>query len=357
MTMSANKREAMAGLVKGERTRRVLEAVILEYIQGGVPVGSRAIAKRYGLNVSPATVRNVMADLEELGLLFQPHTSAGRVPTDLGLRVYIDSIVKIQQLSGADRERIKRSYQGGVPRVEDLLKETSKVLSSFSKQAGVVLTPRLSKIGFKRIEFIRLRPNIVITILVSKAGIVHNTIVDVEESITQDELDKYSRYLNGLLQDLTLQQVKMRLLEEMKKEKVLFDRLLAKALELSQQALIENIEESELYIGGRTNLLDNPEFADVEQMRRIFNAFEEKSKIIDLLDKSMAGKGVNIFIGSESELLDMENVSFITSPYTSGNEILGTLGVMGPTRMDYSRIIPLVDYTAKLLSKMLEEAF
>jgi heat-inducible transcriptional repressor len=347
----------MKGLVKGERSRRVLEAVILEYIKGGVPVGSRAIAKRYGLSVSPATIRNVMADLEELGLLYQPHTSAGRVPTELGLRVYIDAILKIQQLSIADREQIRRSYRGGASRVEGLLQETSKVLSSFSRQAGLVLTPRLSHTVFKRIEFVRLRTSMVMTILVSQAGIVHNTVFEIKEDISQEELDKYGRYLNDMLQDLALHQVKARLLEEMKKEKVLFDRLLSKALELSQKALQENIENSELYIGGRTNLLDNPEFADVEQMRRIFNAFEEKSKIIDLLDKSMSAGGVNIFIGSESELLDMESVSFITSPYASGDEVLGTLGVIGPTRMDYSRIIPLVDYTAKLLSKMLEETF
>lgn len=335
----------------------MLEAIILEYIKSGMPVGSRAVAKRYGLNVSPATIRNVMADLEELGLLHQPHTSAGRIPTELGLRVYIDSILKIQQLSVADRERIRRSYKTGASPVEELLKETSRVLSSFSRQAGVVLTPRLYQTVFRRIEFVRLRASMVMTILVSQAGIVHNTVFGIEEDIFQEELDKYSRYLNSMLQDLTLDQVKARLLEEMKKEKVLFDRLLSKVLELSKKALQENIEDSELYIGGRTNLLDNPEFADVEQMRRIFDAFEEKSKIIDLLDKSMSAGGVNIFIGSESELLDMESMSFVTSPYTSGGDILGTLGVIGPTRMDYSRIIPLVDYTAKLLSKMLEEAF
>jgi heat-inducible transcriptional repressor len=347
----------MRGLLRGKRTRRILEAVILEYIKGGVPVGSRAIAKRYGLKVSPATVRNVMADLEELGLLYQPHTSAGRVPTELGLRVYIDAILKIQQLSVGDREKIRQYYRGGASRVEGLLRETSKVLSSFSKQAGVVLTPRLSQTMFKRIEFVRLRPNMVMTILVSQAGIVHNTLFEMEEDISQEELDKYSRYLNELLQDLTLHQVKERLLEEMEKEKVLFDSLLSKALELSQRALQENIEDSELYIDGGTNLLDNPEFADVEHMRRIFSTFEEKSRLIDLLDKSMLAGGINIFIGSESELSDMESVSFVTSPYASGDEVLGTLGVIGPTRMDYSRIIPLVDYTAKLLSRMLEESF
>ncbi len=347
----------MKGLIRGERTRLVLESVILEYIKGGVPVGSRAIAKKYGLNVSPATIRNVMADLEDLGLLYQPHTSAGRVPTELGLRVYIDSIVKIQQLSALDRERIKRSYRGGASRIEGLLKETSKVLSSFSKQAGVVLTPRFSQTVFRRIEFVRLRSSMVMTILVSQAGIVHNMIFEIEEDIAQDQLDKYGRYLNEMLQNLTLYQVKERLLELMKKEKVLFDRLLSRALEISQKALEQNVEESELYIDGRTNLLDNPELADVEQLRRIFSAFEEKGKIIDLLDKSMSAEGVNIFIGSESELMDMESVSFITSPYASGDEVLGTLGVIGPTRMDYSRIIPLVDYTAKLLSKMLDETF
>jgi heat-inducible transcriptional repressor len=298
-----------------------------------------------------------MADLEDLGLLHQPHTSAGRIPTELGLRVYIDSILEIKQLSLRDRERIRRSYKSGVSPVERLLKETSKVLSSFSKHAGVVLRPRLSQTVFRRIEFVRLRMCLVMTILVSQAGLVHNAVFEVEEDISQEELEKYSRYLNAMLQDLTVDQVKARLLKEMKKEKVLFDRLLSKALELSKKALQENIEGGELYIGGRTNLLDNPEFADVERMRRIFEAFEEKSKIIDLLDKSMLSGQVNILIGSESELLDMENLSFVTSPYTTGGEILGSLGVIGPTRMDYSRIIPLVDYTAKLLSEMLEEAF
>jgi heat-inducible transcriptional repressor len=182
-------------------------------------------------------------------------------------------------------------------------------------------------------------------------------VLETEEDISQEELNKYSRYLNAMLKDLTMDQLKNRLLEEMKEEKVLFDQLLSKALELSQQALQQKMEESELYINGRTNLLDNPELADVEQMRRIFSAFEEKSKIVELLDKSTSAEGVSIFIGSESELRDMESVSFITSPYTSGDEILGTLGVIGPTRMDYSRIIPLVDYTAKLLSKMLDDAF
>ncbi|MFP3870830.1 MAG: HrcA family transcriptional regulator, partial [Syntrophobacteria bacterium] len=210
---------------------------------------------------------------------------------------------------------------------------------------------------FRRIEFVRLRSNIVMAILVSQAGIVHHTVFEIEDEISQEELDNYSRYHNEMLQNLTLHQVKVRLLEEMKKEKVLFDKLLAKALELSQQALQKNVVESELYIEGRSNLLDNPEFAHVEQMRRIFSAFEEKSKIISLLDKSVAAEGVSIFIGSESELQDMQGMSFITSPYTSGEELLGTLGVIGPTRMDYSRIIPLVDYTAKLLGKMLEQGY
>jgi len=338
-----------------DRDRLVLNAVIAEYIKTGMPVGSRAISKKYGMSVSPATIRNVMADLEDLGYLYQPHTSAGRVPTDLGLRVYVDSLLTIQQLTQAERERIRRAYRGGFRRVESLLKETSRVLSSFSGQAGLVLTPRLSTIAFKRIDFVRLRPRMVLAILVSQAGIIHNTLVQTEDDISQDEFDKYGRYLNGMLQDLTVAQVKERLLTEMKEEKVRFETLLSKVLELSQSALQQDVTDSDLYIDGRMNLLDHPEFADVEQMRRIFSAFEEKSKIIELLDKSTGAGRVHIIIGSESELQAMEGMSIIASPYTSGEETLGTIGVIGPTRMDYSRIIPLVDYTAKLLSKMLEE--
>lgn len=347
----------MEGLVEGKRNRQVLEAIIIEYIRSGQPVGSRAIAKKYGLNVSPATIRNVMADLEDLGLLYQPHTSAGRVPTDLGLRVYVDSILKIQQLSVGDRERIRRAYRGGVRPLENLLEETSRVLSNFSRQTGLVLTPKFASTKFKRIDFIRLRPNIILAILVSQAGTVHNTLVDVEEDVSQEELDRYSRYLSDMLKDLTLHQVKERLLAEMKKEKVLFDSLLSRALELSRQALYRDMEESTLFIGGRMNLLEHPEFTDVEQMRRVFAAFEEKNKIIELLEKSTSAEGVHIFIGSESEVEDMVGISLIASPYTTSEEVLGTLGVIGPTRMDYSRIIPLVDYTARLLSRMLEETY
>jgi heat-inducible transcriptional repressor len=338
-----------------ERNRLVLSAVIAEYIKTGMPVGSRAISKRYGMSVSPATIRNVMADLEDLGYLHQPHTSAGRVPTDLGLRVYVDSILTIQQLTQMERERIRRAYRGGFGRVESLLRETSRVLSSFSGQAGVVLTPRISTLAFKRIDFVRLRPRTTLAILVSQAGILHNTLVQTDDDISQDELDKYGRYLNGMLKDLTVAEVKERLLAEMKEAKILFDTLLSKILELSQSADHKDVTDGDLYIDGRMNLLAHPEFADVEQMRRIFSAFEEKSKIIELLDKSTAAGRVHIIIGSESELQGMEGMSIIASPYTSGEETLGTIGVIGPTRMDYSRIIPLVDYTAKLLSKMLEE--
>jgi heat-inducible transcriptional repressor len=338
-----------------DRDRLVLNAVIAEYIKTGMPVGSRAISKKYGMSVSPATIRNVMADLEDLGYLYQPHTSAGRVPTDLGLRLYVDSLLTLQQLTQAERERIRRAYRGGFKRVESLLKETSRILSSFSGQAGLVLTPRLSAIAFKRIDFVRLRPRMVLAILVSQAGIIHNTLVQTEDDISQDELDKYAHHLNGMLQDLTVAQVKERLLTEMKEEKVLFDTILSKVVELSQSALQKDVTDSDLYIDGRMNLLAHPEFADVEQMRRIFSAFEEKSKIIELLDKSTGAGRVHIIIGSESELQGMEGMSIIASPYTSGEETLGTIGVIGPTRMDYSRIIPLVDYTAKVLSKMLEE--
>jgi heat-inducible transcriptional repressor len=346
----------MDDALREDRNRFVLNAVIAEYIKTGMPVGSRSISKKYGMSVSPATIRNVMADLEDLGYLYQPHTSAGRVPTDVGLRLYVDSILTIQQLTQAERERIRRAYRGGFRRVESLLKETSRILSAFSGQAGVVLTPRLSTIAVKHIDFVRLRPRIVLAILVSQAGILHNTIVQTEDDFCQDELDKYGRYLNGMLTDLTISQVKERLFAEMKEEKVHFDTLLAKILELSQNALQKEVVDSDLYIEGRTNLLAHPEFADVEQMRRIFAAFEEKSKIVELLDKSTAAGRVHIIIGSESELKGMEGISLIASPYTSGEEVLGTIGVIGPTRMNYSRIIPLVDYTSKLLSKMLEES-
>lgn len=338
------------------RDQEVLGAIVTDYIKTGEPVGSRTIAKRYGLNVSPATIRNVMADLEEIGLLYQPHTSAGRIPTERGFRFYLDSIVQFRRLEREERERIRNAFKHTSPDFRELLRQTSQVLSRFCQQASVVLWPRLSVTRFKHIEFIRIRANKILVVLISKAGLVHQTTLDSDEDISQDELTKYSNYLNELLEDIPLGEVKERILQEMRDEKVLFDQLYSRALEITQRVFQSNLGNSDVYIEGRLNLLNNPEFSDVERLRRILEAFEDKSRMVKLLDLTLSvSTGVKIILGTESELQDLNEIGLISSPYRKGSTLLGALGVIGPIRMDYSRIIPVVEFTAEILSELLEE--
>ena len=338
------------------RDQKVLEAVVTDYIQTGEPVGSRTISRRYGLKVSSATIRNVMADLEEMGFLAQPHTSAGRIPTEKGLRFYLDSLVQFKALEREERDLIRQAFESTQTDVKELLHRTSRVLSRFCKQAGVVLWPKLSAARLKQIEFIRLRPFQIMVLLISRSGLVHHHLLDSKEDIIQDELDKYSRYLNELLQDVPLGEVKQRILDEMRKEKVLFDQLYSRALEITRRFFMSTMENSDIYIEGKTNLLNNPEFADVERMRRLLEAFEDKSRMVQLLDTTLkTSTGIQIILGPESELGDLKEISLISSPYRRGDTMLGVLGVIGPLRMDYSRIIPVVEFTATLLGQLLEE--
>jgi len=343
-------------MVLTKRDEQVLGAVVTDYIHSGEPVGSRVIARRYGLKVSSATIRNVMSDLEELGFLHQPHTSAGRVPTEKGLRFYLDSIIKFKALEKGDRVLIQQAFQDAEMDVRDLLQRATGVLSRVCRQASVLLWPKLAGTRVKHIEFIRLRTCQIMVILISETGLVHHRLVEWEEDIGQGDLDKYARYLNELLEDVPLGEAKQRILDEMRNEKSTFDQLYTRALEMTRRFVQVTLENSEIYIEGQTHLLNNPEFAHVERMRRMLSAFEDKSRIIRLLDMTMEGaSGVQIVLGSENDLVDLGEISLISSPYRSGDSLMGVLGVIGPIRMDYSRIIPVVEFTASLLSQLLED--
>ncbi|MBM4332415.1 MAG: heat-inducible transcription repressor HrcA [Deltaproteobacteria bacterium] len=335
------------------RDRQVLQAIIMDYIQSAEPVGSRTVSKKYKIDLSPATIRNVMADLEEMGFLRQPHTSAGRVPTDRAFRFYVDSILEVRILNKIDQDRIKSGLEHEKTDINEMMKRASSLLSLLSKQTGVVLAPRFGSNVFKHIEFIKLRENKILVIIVSKLGEVQNKLIECDEHMSQDELDKYSRYLNEIMGGLSLVEAKRKIMEEMKKEKVLFDKLMYRALQLSQKAL-EDEGEGDLYIEGKTNIIRSPEFADVEKMRILLLAFEEKTKLVKLLDKALSVQGIQIFIGVENEFNEMKDCTVVAAPYSRQNFTLGTLGVIGPTRMDYSSIIPIVDYTAKILGKILK---
>jgi len=336
-----------------ERMRRILEIIIEGYIQTAEPVGSRVTSKKSNLNLSPATIRNVMSDLEELGLLYQPHPSAGRVPTQKGLRFYVDYILDVHELSNNEREKIRSIYPTFHVEGIDLFRETSRILSLSSHYLGVVWAPRMNLTVLQHIEFVKLRAHLVLALLVSTNGLVQNRIIEVEENFSQSELDHLSDYMNDLLAGLTLHQAREKILAEMEIEKKTYDHLLDQALKLGEKAFSPT-EEGDVFIEGRTNILDEPEFGNISRMRELFRAFEEKAKMVKVLDKCMEPKGVQISIGSENPIPEIGACSLITSTYSCRGEVLGALGVIGPRRIDYSKVIPLVDYTAKLLTEILE---
>jgi heat-inducible transcriptional repressor len=296
-----------------------------------------------------------MADLEELGYFYQPHTSAGRVPTEKGFRFYVDTLLESRELPSDTKEAIRRKYQNTPATSADFLKETSKILSEFTHGTGIVMAPKFVDTVFRRIAFVRLGRGQILAIFVSQSGFVQNKVIEIEEeNITKGDLEKYGRYLNEILSGLTLREVRYRILLEMRKEQNVYNKLLSRALRLGQSAL-ESKSEVEVYVEGQTNLLDFPEFSEIERMKSLFRTFEEKTILLKILDKALEHKGLQIFIGSENELQEMEDCSFVLSPYSQEDNALGALGVMGPTRMNYHDIVPIVDYIAKLLSDRLEE--
>jgi len=335
-----------------DRSRQILEAIIEDYIQTAEPVGSRTITRRHGLSLSPATVRNVMADLEEMGFLVSPHTSAGRVPTDKAYRLYVDSLVRLNRIAREEREEIRRRCSLTGKDIGEVLKETSRTLSSISHYMGIVMAPRFTANIFRHMEFIKLSGKKILAILVSQCGTVQNKIIETDDDLKIDDLNRMSNYLNDFLQGLTIAQVKKRILDEMQEDKVRYDTLMTKALELSRQTLEDG--EIEVFIEGQANILDQPEFADVAKMKDIIRAFEEKGQLLALLERCVVAEGVQIFIGSESHLNRMKGMSLVTATYVTGKNTVGILGVIGPTRMGYSKIIPIVDYTAKQVSRLLE---
>jgi len=339
-----------AGLT--ERSKRILEAIIEDYIVSAEPVGSRTVTRSHGLSLSPATVRNVMADLEEMGYLASPHTSAGRVPTDKAYRFYVDSLVEVGTIARNEQEEIVKRCSLAGKDLGEALKETSRMLSSLSHYTGIVVAPRFTDTVFRHIEFIKLGGSRILAILVSRNGSVQNKIIEAGDELRAADLVRMSNYLNHVLKGLTIAQVKEKIIREMQSDKVRYDALLARALEFSRQTLPDT--ESVVFIEGQSNILEQPEFADLGRMKEIFRAFEEKGQLLSLLDRCMAGQGVNIFIGAETHLSQMVGMSLITATYKTGRNTLGVLGVIGPTRMGYGKVIPIVDYTARLVSTLLE---
>ncbi len=336
-----------------ERSQNILEAIVEDYIASAEPVGSRAITRRHSFNLSPASVRNVMADLEEMGLLCSPHTSAGRIPTAKGFQYYIDTLLQVRDLSQQEKSKLRKSYRFSGMKLEDIMQEVGRVLSGLSKYTGLVMAPKFSSTVFRQIEFVRLSKGRLLVIYVSESGLVQNKVIDADPTLTDRHLEQIGNYLNRELNGLSIQEVRAKLSQELKEDRILYDQLKKQALSLSCAALQDEVE-NQIFVSGASLMLEQPEFASPQQIKRLIQTLESKKLLIELLDRSQSAQGVQIFIGSENTDINLDGYSLISSNFSSQKGAIGTLGVIGPVRMDYSQVIPIVDFTAQLVSRMLE---
>ncbi len=336
-----------------ERAQYLLKALIERHIRDGQPVGSKTLAQDSGLDLSPATVRNVVADLERLGLVHAPHTSAGRVPTELGYRLFIDSLVSVKPLGEPEVQTIAEQLDAEVD-TSTLLENASAMLSGLTRMAGVVMLPFQKQEALRHIEFLPLSDNRVLAILVINERDVQNRVIQTSRSYSRAELERIANYLNAQFEGRDLSAVRHDLLNQMQGDREHIDRLMRSAIDMAQQTSEGDSGAQDYVLAGETNLMGYEEMADVTRLRQLFEAFNEKRAMLDLFDKSLQAQGVQIFIGQESGYEVFDNCSVVTATYSSADDqVLGVLGVIGPTRMAYDRIIPVVDVTAKLLGRVL----
>jgi heat-inducible transcriptional repressor len=327
-----------------DRAKLLLKALVERYIADGQPVGSRTLSKASGLELSPATIRNVMADLEELGLIASPHTSAGRIPTARGYRLFVDTMLTVQ------REQLAAPTLAA-DQPQKVIANAAQMLSNLSQFVGVVMAPRRSSV-FRHIEFLRLSDRRVLVIIVSPDGDVQNRVIFTESDFTQSQLIEAANYINAHYAGLAIEQVRERLKAEMESLRGEIASLMQAAVTVSGEALSQAQEE--VVISGERNLLAVSDFSsDMGQLRRAFDLFEQKAQLLRLLDVSSKAEGVRIFIGGESQVVPIEELSVVSAPYEVDGQVVGTLGVIGPTRMPYDRMIQIVDITAKLVSNAL----
>jgi len=345
------RRESSEGPPLDARQEAILESVIRQHIVTGEPIGSRAVAQRPRLDLSPATIRSVMAELEERGLLTQPHVSAGRLPTTKAYRIYVDHMIGTPKMAANQTQAIDQAMSSHQGEIAELLEEASRQLSRLSNQVGVVLAPELGRIVVEHFEFVRLDLHRVVAILVGRSGVVHNRILTVDEPLGQAELDRIGRYLSEEFRGLTLLEARGRLERHMSEDRVAYDRLVAKSLELGQRTVAADPAVG-LFVDGAANLLDQPEFsADPERLKDLMRELDRKKTLIGLLGRVLEDEGVQVIIGAEHPGSGLEPCSVVAASYGSGSRVMGTLGIVGPTRMEYAQAIALVEYLAQVLGR------
>jgi len=341
--------------ILSDRARQLLKLLVEHYIRDGQPVGSRTLSRDSGLALSAATIRNVMADLEELGFVASPHTSAGRIPTDKGYRIFVDSLLKVEPLNTEQVLELERHLGEHTQDPKILVAAASKLLSSVTRLAGVVTLPRISHSALTQIEFLSLSEKRVLAILVVNGREVQNRILQLDRYFSADELKRASNYLNAEFAGKELEQVREHLVGQLNATRETLNRMMLDAIHLAERAFeAADPDDAAAYvIAGETNLMEFAELSNVDKLRRLFDAFTRQRDILHLLDQSLRAEGVQIFIGHESGYQILDACSVVTAPYTRDDEVVGVLGVIGPTRMAYERVIPIVDVTARLLGSAL----
>ena len=338
--------------VPSERAQILLKMLVERYIAEGQPVGSRALARYSGLELSPASIRNIMADLEELGFISSPHTSAGRIPTPRGYRFFVDTLLKVRPLDQMEINQLEGQLQPD--NTQKLVLQASHLLSDLTRFAGVVMTPKRRSAAFRHIEFLRLSEKRILLIIVAPDGDVQNRIILTDRAYEPSELVEGANFLNQNFSGLTFDEIRARVKDELRKLREDMTRLMTQALEAGTEVMSQNSED--YVLSGEHNLLHVQDLSsNMASLRRLFDMFEQKTSLLQLLDISSRAQSVQIFIGGESGLVPLDECSVVTAPYEVDGQVVGTVGVVGPTRMAYERVIPIVDITAKLLSSALSQ--
>jgi heat-inducible transcriptional repressor len=336
-----------------QRQHTLLLAAIHEFILTAGPVGSQQLASHHPVGIRAAMVRNIMAELEDGGFLYQPHTSAGRIPTERAFRYFVDSLIPPPPIPFHERAQIELHYSAPSPDINEVVRDTSRFLALLTGQAAIVMAPRLDSVNIDRVQFVRLREREVLAVFIAKAGGVQNRLVQTDDDYSEAELDRMAGYLNESLSGRTLEQARQWIQERLSEDWANYDRLSRAALMLGD-AIARNPALTEVYVEGGSKALDQPEFADPTRLRELLRALEDKTALLDLLERTLTRNGLMVSIGSENHHAGLSDFSVVAASYASGAMPLGSLAIIGPVRMDYERVIPLVSYTAKVLSRAFE---
>ncbi len=340
-----------------ERKQKVLQAVVKDYVSTAEPVGSRTIAKKYDLGVSPATIRNEMADLEELGYIEQPHTSAGRIPSTRGYRYYVDCLMKRKELSEEEKETILRGYKSKVRDIAAVLHLTNNIISGITNYTSLVLGPQFNKSNLRHVQLMPLDNGKALVVVVANNGMVQTKMIDLPQTVNETDLQKVSQIMNAKLQGLSLEDIKLTLIKEIYFELSKHKHIFNAAIDLIQETLNLNLEEK-VYLSGALNILNQPEFRDVNKVKTLLSLLEQEKILKEILsDRSGPEDRINVKIGGENKVEGLQDCSTVTATYQINGKVIGSVGIIGPTRMDYENAVTIVEFMTQHLSEVLKDFY